>query len=137
MTTALNILVAERVMEWTDFWQHDGWVMGYSPNEQEMGIEGERQLVPEYSEDVAAAFQVVEKMIGDGFIFKSDAISGDFTVEFYCSRGPCEKHGNKSTVMGHGASANAETMALAIILAALRAVGTSEDEIQRAMEEGQ
>jgi hypothetical protein len=58
----LDRLVAEKVMGWTDLWEGEGYVMAYPPNEQAMGIDGERAPVPPYSTDIAAAWQVVERM---------------------------------------------------------------------------
>lgn len=57
-----DALVAEKVMGWIDFWEGEGFVMGYPPNEQAMGIEGERAPVPPYTTDIAAAWQVLERM---------------------------------------------------------------------------
>jgi hypothetical protein len=58
----LDAWIAEHVMGWSDFWEGEGYVMGYPPNEQAMGIDGERAPVPPYSTDIAAAWQVVERM---------------------------------------------------------------------------
>lgn len=46
----LDKLIAERVMGWYDFWEASGYLMGYPPAEQAMGIEAERHPVPFYSE---------------------------------------------------------------------------------------
>lgn len=66
--------------------------------------------------DIAAAMDVVEKMKSEGYsVFMDDAHNGKWTVCFY-------KPDGEATVYHHG---QADTLELAICLAALRAKGVS------------
>lgn len=63
----MDSLIAERVMGWTVFYgEHNGYDLlddeianGYPPDEEPEGVPFE---IPNYSTDIAAAWEVVEKM---------------------------------------------------------------------------
>lgn len=94
-----------------------------------------------YSNNLAVAFEVVEKMRQDGFSFKAwqpaiglpacdplvqDVRGNTSIVSFVCSSGPCEKHGNPHH-NHHGAYDIEEpTLELAICHAALVALKVLE-----------
>jgi hypothetical protein len=79
-----------------------------------------------YSTDLACALRVVDFMRKDGFSFKlwqpSAEIGSDLTiVSFVCGHGPCEKHGNPRH-NHHGAyDVEAETLPVAVCVAAVMA----------------
>lgn len=86
--------------------------------------------LPEYSTDLAAAFEVAQRMRKDGFSFKvwqpsllPEVPRPDCAVvSFICGTGPCPKHGNELH-NHHGAyDVDAETLPLAICRAALVAL---------------
>lgn len=93
-------------------------------------------LLKSYTEDIAHAMEVVEKMRGDGFSWKAWQPSTEPSTEpynagepplavvsFVCSTGPCLKHGNPHC-NHHGAyDVHEGTLPLAICKAALIALG--------------
>jgi hypothetical protein len=59
----LDALVAEKVMGWAELWTDSKNYMAYPPCEQKFTIgEAERHPVWPYSTDIAAAWEVVEKI---------------------------------------------------------------------------
>ena len=67
----LDALVAEKVMGWTDIWTDGDYFMAYPPHEQrimqKMGVGyAERYPIPNYSSEISAAWEVVEKMRQEG-----------------------------------------------------------------------
>lgn len=105
-----DALVAERVMGWVDFWPDGTTDMAYPPNEQVMGIEAERAPIPHYSTDIAAAWQVAEKLDHDYYdvhIQNTPGLGDEWCV--------------KLTGLEHSVCAN--TLPEAICLAALKAHG--------------
>lgn len=123
----LDALVTERVMG--NYAVEDGgaWHMQQTDS-------GEWENLPHYSTDIAAAWQVVEKLWkthklsiavwhvqpGQVGAFVKETIAGDF-VGFTCDA-------SELTVK--------PTAPFAICIAALRAVGVSQDEIDAAMKDG-
>jgi hypothetical protein len=91
----------------------------------------ERQCGPHYSSDIAAAWEVMEKMLDEGLMPAIQCLGnlvtiyGDETDNSKLEM--AEKHGLKTirTV----AMAHAETMPLAICLAALKAKGIEVGEV--------
>lgn len=81
---------------------------------------------PEFSTDIAAAWQVVEKMHADGWTIDVRVCSidagGGCRCTIICNYGPCERHGHTEHTF-HGASnVRGDTAPLAICRAALKAV---------------
>jgi len=105
MTRKLDALVAERVMEITV--QGPGWRY---PSEDHL---------PHYSTDIAAAWEVVEKLRtkGDPFAVMSPSEYGEYSC-YFDSRHPA----------GAG-----DTAPLAIVIAALKAKGVDEKTIEEAL----
>lgn len=121
----LDALVAEKVMGWKDISGPDHGIDMWQTPEGHRGIRGKD--IPSYSTDIAAAWEVAEKLsqlcfglwrVGDEWECELDSNDGRFLVA-----------GDSVHVFGSGISAP-----LAICLAALKAVGVSEDEIKRACE---
>ena len=148
----LDMLVAERVMGW-EWWNACGkshicppFVKDYPTFRHELhfrrGKDGDPEpienyysnygnlSIPRYSSNIAAAWEVVEKMRTNGWFFSlADSIElPDFIARFTT----CPPVG--SPIPDH--SAMNVSAPLAICLAALRAVGVSEQEIEAAMGEG-
>lgn len=133
MTAKLDSLVAARVMKmipcrgglfnepcyWTDsngsVWLHNG-IVPFSP-----------------STSMNDAWEVVEKMRKDGWAYDADDITGG--TEQHTFRLGKRLDGGVSREWGDTwvCSESAATLQLAICLAALRAVGVTEGEIQKAM----
>ena len=79
--------------------------------------------MPDWSGDIAAAWEVVEKMRENGWHTRIDVLlEGRYMAEIYCNYGPCEKHGN-GTRSWHGGEAEANSTPLAICRASLKALG--------------
>lgn len=62
----LDKLVAEKIFGWCDFWENTvnnsyQYLMGYPPQEQDMGIDAERQEVWRYSTELEPAWSITEK----------------------------------------------------------------------------
>jgi hypothetical protein len=113
-----DALVA-RALGWVDFWEGEGYVMAYPPNEQAMGIEGERAPVPPFSTDIAAAWQIVEEMYKRGLNVSVTADHGWRATWECCIHTP-----------GSGEewpSADADTPMLAICRAALKVLEATTD----------
>lgn len=55
----IDQLIAQHLFDWSDFWEGEGFVMGYPPDET--GFEGERAEVWQYSEDLNAAWAIVDE----------------------------------------------------------------------------
>lgn len=58
----LNRLVAERIFGWSDFHTHLNRLYGFSPEEQSMGVDREREVVRPYSRHSIAWFSLVEEI---------------------------------------------------------------------------
>lgn len=66
----IDALVAERVMGWTNMWRAEsGQVFGSDP-EADCRHECKAHSPENYSTDIAAAWQVVEKIVGDQYSWK-------------------------------------------------------------------
>lgn len=50
-----------RALGWVDFWEGEGFIMAYPPNEQAMGIEAERVPIPPFTTDHNAAQQAISE----------------------------------------------------------------------------
>jgi hypothetical protein len=86
----------------------------------------DRKTVRYPSQRIDDAFLVVERMREDGYdSFKLACYSGKWVAEFYCGKGPCERHGWPHENY-HGAKEEAGTAPLAIALAALAAMKGAE-----------
>ncbi|KYD12407.1 BC1872 family protein [Saccharococcus caldoxylosilyticus] len=104
----INWFVAEKVMNWHVWENEDGELMvtkGY----------GCYSHCPSFSTNIADAWQVVEKLNGDDFDFQVWREKGKYNVEFA-----------KDFFYLFG-FAESENAALAICLAALKAVGVEEE----------
>lgn len=64
---------------WVDFWEsRDGdWLMGYPPVEQGAGIDAERHPVPAFSTDLAAAWQLIDHLRAQGWLYGIGDIGTD------------------------------------------------------------
>jgi hypothetical protein len=112
--------------------QGEYWIPdGFYANKDEKGRITYRQDIPRYSTEISDAFLVVTAMREQGFTFRvlqlavdpALSITDRAIVDFVCSFGPCEKHGNKSD-NHHGAyNIEGKTIEQAICLAALKALG--------------
>lgn len=111
---------------------YEAWGMPLCPCPRGLHSQKPSNLLKCYTEDIAHAMEVVGKMRVDGFSWKAwqcNAVdnAGDppnsAVVSFVCNLGPCEKHGNPHC-NHHGAyDVRADTLPLAICLAALIALG--------------
>lgn len=110
----MDKLIAEKVFGWDDFWCNDRQLMGYPPCEQVSIMEAERHPVPYYSTDIAATWEVVEKVasLGCGYMVE-DAEEGHICTFF---------KGFKFPRRIDEYEAEADTAPLAICRAALKAV---------------
>lgn len=108
----IDKLIAEEIFGWSDFWESPKnfyYLMGYPPEEQAMGLDAERQEVWNYSTDISAAWSIVDNFYS-AFIEKlSD--KPKYSAYLVSKDGPFSTDG----------SAEAQTVAIAICLAALRA----------------
>ncbi len=123
----LDVLVADKVMGWTDWRTWDFHIPVVKPPGQ-----NSRPFSP--STDIADAMEVAERMREDWFSFKAwqpakepynpgDSPLEHAVVSFICSRGPCPRH-ETTHHNHHGAyDIHGETLPLAICHAALIAVG--------------
>lgn len=112
----VDLLVAEKIFGWSDFWRSPSLsdrIMGYPPNEQAMGIDGERHEVWNYSTDIKAAWSVVDVFYSADIGKYFDAESGKARYKVYLVT-----TNGESNVDGR---ADADTVELAICLAALNA----------------
>lgn len=141
MTRKLDSLVAEKVMGWTYIIKED---TGYSwwkiPESDPLhdDWDGHDDAQPHYSSDIAAAWEVRNKMaethdvVVCHWLFNNE--EGDNRCEITPRQTPdeCSKCGRcpPSTHF----EVWAKTAELAICIAALRAVGVPENEIQEAMQ---
>lgn len=122
----LDVLVADKVMGWTD-WRT------WEPNIPVVKPVGENTRRFSPSTDVGHAMEVAERMRADWFSFKlwqpsSDHhetpqdVPQDAVVSFICSAGPCPRHGT-TFHNHHGAyDVQGKTLPLAICMAALIAL---------------
>jgi hypothetical protein len=110
-----------------DYWFPEGFYAKKSAT----GQVTYRQEIPRYSTDIKDAFLVVTAMREQGFAFRvlqmavdpALTITDHAIVDFVCSSGPCERHGNKQQ-NHHGAyHVEGKTIEQAICLAALKALG--------------
>lgn len=109
----LDVLIAEKVMGWTEIEPDDrDAFIGIEPREGACFW-----AVPYYSTDIAAAWQVVDKLKHFTLRRKGDS----WTVEYR----DCQNPMDHMVVNDCCASMTAETAPLAICLAALRSVGHS------------
>lgn len=143
----IDAMVAERVMGWSSvgIWdsyhkneagehvrdepQPDSSYVGVGPNmiaEFKAGIrDATFGVIPAYSTDIAAAWEVIEKMRAKGWGYELFSMAGSTQHE---------------ATFGHpsdrtkDAAAETDSMPLSVCLAALRSVGVPEAEIQAAME---
>jgi hypothetical protein len=106
----LDKLVAEQIFDWCDFWENASsrYLMGYPPQEQVMGIDGERQEVWSYSADIAAAWSITEKFYSANVSKLSNG--AEFEAYLVTTDG-------KANIDGYAKAATAE---IAICLAALK-----------------
>jgi hypothetical protein len=116
----LDALVAEKVMGWR--------CRGLHPiHECPVFATGRADtLAPHFSTDIAAAWQVVEKMGADGWnvsLYVHRGEHGGCGCSITCPYGPCEKHGNAVETWHGVEDVRGATVPLAICLAALKAVG--------------
>ncbi|MBW4478605.1 MAG: hypothetical protein KME54_17535 [Tolypothrix brevis GSE-NOS-MK-07-07A] len=112
----LDKLVAEQIFDWCDFWENTSssgyyYLMGYPPQEQAMGIDGERQEVWNYSSDIVAAWSITEKFYSANISKLSNGT--EFEAYLVTTDG-------KTNIDGH---AKAKTVEVALCLAALEAKG--------------
>lgn len=119
MSRELDALVAEKVMGWTNAHRTrpGACLRGYPPTSATI------TLVPAYSSEIAAAWAVVERMREQGYaVTVRSASEGRWVARTW------KAPDDPSTDWVREDSAP-----LAIVLAALRAVGVPEDEIQKAV----
>jgi len=121
MSRAIDELIVFRVMGWVRWTGPSGRKCHGLPNE------GGHRDIPEYSTDPAAAMEVVEKMraLGRKVTIETGYFGGKSVWDVAVSSS-IKDPGGKSGI------AVCETFAEAVCLAALRAVGVPEVEIEKA-----
>jgi len=124
MTRRIDALVAERVMGWWDCQKYaNGW-FGMNPHWNKG--EGHQDTLPPYSTSIQAAWEVVEKMKPTHHFNLSVMTNGYIEASFAEWIGPTLLH--EAWI-----NADEDTEEMAIALAALKAVGVTEDEIREAL----
>lgn len=117
----IKLLVAERVMGWQ--WRE---MIGTAPDRKRsmwlFNPDGRIQDIPDYPNDIAAAWQVVEHMrnnVPDFRALRMESVPLGYMVAFYSHKNPLDRI---------GAFVAAKTAPLAICLAALKAMGVDYEE---------
>lgn len=141
MTRALDALVADRVMGWYVYFSEEVFVNKERCSLNDWGgREGawsDLDLVPPYSTDITAAWEVVKKLVetDDGWEISINSMWAGgqdkmYFAQFYDSliATPASRREQLKTRAG------ATKLPLAICLAALKSVGVPREEIYKALE---
>lgn len=117
MSRHIDALIAENVFGWVSRWHADVQLRTWGRPDYPGTVFAERDL-PHYSTDIAAAWQVVEKMMSEGFGYQ---VSGAATESacFRKLRDDIEVYVSNNTDFG----GNGESVPMLICLAALKAKG--------------
>ena len=124
----LDALVAEQVMGWTacdPAQESRPWECGDERPSVRTGMgippgESDRNEIPHFSTDIAAAWEVVEKLDRDGHTMEMDKRDAGWVVRFVDY--------SKDPILSMEITDTAPTAPLAICLAALKAVGYESKE---------
>ncbi len=131
MSRALDRLVAMKVMDLPEWMLHDEHVFG---GKECVSPEGETHNIAafdRYSTDIAAAWEVVEAMdVGHNVMIRRMTPLSHRTIVEFIWKGPPRMGGGARN--GKGECGPIDKTPLAICLAALRAKGVPEDEINAA-----